>query len=95
MRYFILLLYHGTPKNSTGVLHANMFIPRDFRRAEQRQVTIRVPRALSTTKDCRRRGFAGGSVSCEASVMSNIGALRIRIGSWGPLYYNYNKEPSK
>ena len=22
-----------------------------------------------------------------------IGALIIRIGFWGPLYYNYNKEP--
>ena len=25
----------------------------------------------------------------------NIGALTIRIGFWGPLYYNYKKEPSK
>ena len=24
---------------------------------------------------------------------SNIGALIIRIGCWGPLYYRYNKEP--
>ena len=24
-----------------------------------------------------------------------IGALRIRIGFWGPLYYNYNKETPK
>ena len=23
----------------------------------------------------------------------NIGALEIRIGFWGPLYDNYNKEP--
>ena len=23
----------------------------------------------------------------------NIGALIIRLGFWGPLYYNYNKEP--
>ena len=25
----------------------------------------------------------------------NIGALIIRTGFWGPLYYNYNKEPPK
>ena len=30
--------------------------------------------------------------SCE-SYDSNIGALIIRIGFWGPLYYIYNKEP--
>ena len=23
----------------------------------------------------------------------NIGALAIRIGFWGPLYFNYNKDP--
>ena len=27
--------------------------------------------------------------------MANIGALIIRIGFWGPLYYTYNKEPLK
>ena len=26
---------------------------------------------------------------------SNIGALILRIGLGGPLYYNYNKEPPK
>ena len=25
----------------------------------------------------------------------NMGALIIRIGFWGPLYYTYNKEPLK
>ena len=25
----------------------------------------------------------------------NVGALIIRIGLWGILYYNYNKEPPK
>ena len=25
----------------------------------------------------------------------NVGALLVRIGCWGPLYYNYNKEPPK
>ena len=24
---------------------------------------------------------------------SNVGAIIIRIGLWGFLYYNYNKEP--
>ena len=23
----------------------------------------------------------------------NVGALTIRIGFWGPVYYNYKKEP--
>ena len=27
--------------------------------------------------------------------MKYIGALIIRIGFWGPLYYNYDKEPPK
>ena len=27
--------------------------------------------------------------------MGNIGALIIRIGFWGILYYTYNKEPPK
>ena len=27
--------------------------------------------------------------------LPNIGAAIIRIKFWGPLYYNYNKEPSK
>ena len=26
---------------------------------------------------------------------SNVGALIIGIGFWGPLHYNYNKEPPK
>ena len=25
--------------------------------------------------------------------VNNIGALIIRMGFWGPLYYNYNREP--
>ena len=24
---------------------------------------------------------------------TSVGALRIRIGFWGPLHYNYDKEP--
>ena len=29
------------------------------------------------------------------ALSSNIGALIIRIGVWGPEYYNYKKEPTK
>ena len=29
------------------------------------------------------------------SISANMGALIIRIGFWGPLYYNCNKEPPK
>ena len=28
-------------------------------------------------------------------ITANVGASIIRIGFWGPLYYNYNKEPPK
>ena len=28
-------------------------------------------------------------------ITTNIGALIIRIGFWGPLYYSYNKKPPK
>ena len=31
----------------------------------------------------------------KTDVATAIGALIIRIGFWGPLYYNYNKEPPK
>ena len=30
-----------------------------------------------------------------STVNLNVGALMIRIGFWGPLYYNSNKEPPK
>ena len=30
-----------------------------------------------------------------ACLRFNIGVLIIRIGLWGPLYYDYNKEPAK
>ena len=32
---------------------------------------------------------------CFAAERTNIGALIIRIGFWGPLYYSYIKEPPK
>ena len=32
-------------------------------------------------------------LSAQLPPSSNIGALIIRIGFWGPLYYIYNKEP--
>ena len=31
----------------------------------------------------------------EMSEKLHMGALIISIGYWGPLYYNYNKEPPK
>ena len=47
-------------------------------------------------------GFAFGAVgtmqaAARADWMGfiNIGAFKIRIGFWGPLYYNYKKEPPK
>ena len=38
---------------------------------------------------------AGNKDGNEETYMRNIGALIIRIGFWGPLYYKYNKEPQK
>ena len=35
------------------------------------------------------------STSLAAMSYCNTGALIIRIGFWGPLYYNYTKEPPK
>ena len=32
---------------------------------------------------------------CTLSPEPNIGALINRVGFWGPLDYNYNKEPQK
>ena len=40
--------------------------------------------------DVRSPGLQGRSL-----VSVNIGALIIRKGFWGTLYYNYNKEPPK
>ena len=31
----------------------------------------------------------------KAASNNHVGALIIRIRFWGPLYYNYNKEPPK
>ena len=36
-----------------------------------------------------------GGLGFIYGLIVNIGALIIRIGLWGPLYYNYNKEPPK
>ena len=40
-----------------------------------------------------------GGARCPLRMgLRNIGALiigKIRIGFWGPVYYNYNKEPPK
>ena len=40
-------------------------------------------------------GLFKGNPLKERSPPDKIGALLIRIGFWGPLYYNYNKEPPK
>ena len=39
--------------------------------------------------------YSLGAATCEYPGVSNIGALISRIGFWGPLYYDYNKEPPK
>ena len=41
----------------------------------------------------RGQGPGPGFVACAVAVSHNIGALIIRIGFWGPVYYSYNKEP--
>ena len=33
------------------------------------------------------------SSSGASNLTANVGGLIIRIGFWGQLYYNYNKEP--
>ena len=38
---------------------------------------------------------AGGMMYQLPGQIPNIGALIIRISFWGPLYYKYNKEPTK
>ena len=40
-------------------------------------------------------GPGARSARYERILVGNIGALMIRIGSWGPLYYDDNKEPLK
>ena len=32
-------------------------------------------------------------LSVKKAQSARVGALISRIGFWGPLYYNYNKEP--
>ena len=54
--------------------------------------------AVVTEAFILRIGFLGvplkGSIGDTIRVQG-LGALIIRIGFWGPLYYNYDKEPSK
>ena len=43
-------------------------------------------------------GYARKQLSSIFDPNNNMGALIVRIGSWGPLYYSYysyNKEPPK
>ena len=41
-----------------------------------------------------KTGRYHSSTSGARTVRDHVGALIIRIGFWGPLYYNYNKEPA-
>ena len=37
-----------------------------------------------------------GEIACRPwSMVAIIGAIIIRLGFWGPVYYRYNKEPPK
>ena len=49
---------------------------------------------LLATGEQQASGVLAGPVTLNFKPV-NIGALIIRIGFWGPLYYNYNKEPPK
>ena len=45
---------------------------------------------------CRKNSAEGQKDLCTQSFgerLRSIGAFIIRIGLWGPLYYNYEKEP--
>ena len=51
-----------------------------------------------SAKSARRTGTRGNSKACiggAAQPSASYGALTIRRGFWGPLYFNYNKEPPK
>ena len=41
------------------------------------------------------RGFITPCITEVSGVWGNVGALIIRIGSWGILYYKCDKEPPK
>ena len=43
----------------------------------------------------RKANYGRRRRSTTTMAVTNVGALMIRIGFWGPVYYNYNKEPPK
>ena len=49
----------------------------------------------ATQKPFREIGGCRGLCAVPENEHGAIGALLIRIGFWGALYYNYNKEPPK
>ena len=49
----------------------------------------------STVVKCQESTTYQSSSAARKNTEANVGALIIRIGFWGPLYYNYNKEPSQ
>ena len=49
-----------------------------------------------TPATVERQGSASGGVGksgLKEVLTSDIGAVILRIGFWGPLYCNYNKDP--
>ena len=60
-----------------------------------RQANAGELRLLRTSGSSRHPGITGleASSSGASNLTANVGGLIIRIGFWGQLYYNYNKEP--
>ena len=56
---------------------------------EKVQMTKQQTRAVTTIMD------VAVNVAMGTIELRTIGALIIRLRFWGPLYYNYNKEPPK
>ena len=57
------------------------------------------PQCPVPNPDCRTHGLGGLDGSCyEVAAdegMGNVGALMVRIGFGGIIYYDHNREPSK
>ena len=77
----------GSLKKSRPVLVA----PR-WRRAVVSSFTVRPnPKSPSLSREC----LHGRLTSTLKPLIPNMGAVRIRIGSWGPLLHNYTHVPPK
>ena len=81
-RFLVLVVRRGTSFST----HTH---PRSRMQTRNIQRDTNKERHEDTLNIIRRCRYATPSVCC------NIGALIIRIGFCGPLYYNYNKEPPK